>query len=251
MRIATLGTMAYVLGVATGSVEAGGGDGTVELRIVTAETFDAAGHGNGDSAAGSLAIVDLDAASFSQAFYVQARVIGDPTATGLVAIEGRLSDDGPLAFGKAPLLATEAAGVPSPGVDPQGRTGLLPLYRDNASSNSSLQNGAVVASTNEWGFIAYDTAAIGNGAGIGGEWSTVYKFTWSTVDLSERSVVLTIDAESSIYRTDDGSHAVAATPGQFELIFDDCDDIDRDGNDVVNVLDLLDYMNGWFERATF
>ncbi len=244
-----------MFGLAAGLVfgaGASGGQGTVELRIVTAETFDAGGHGNGDSIEGAFAVVDLDASSFARSFYVQARVMGDPAAIGLVAVEARLSDGGSTSFTPSTLVATEAFGVPTPGIDPAGREGLLPPFRDNAPSNSAPQNGQMIASSNEWAFFPLDTDPTGNGAGIAGEWATIYKFDWSTTDLSERNVLLTIDAPVALYLQEDGSQAVAETvPGQFELVFDDCDDIDRNGDDMVTVLDLLDYLSAWFERATF
>ncbi len=131
----------------------GGVDGTIELRIVTAETFDlTTGVGLGDSSSEPLTVE----APFSGEFYVQARITGDDTATGLVTFDGQLRDDGSGSWSAAFLTATEWNGFATPGLAPSGQRGLYPAYLRGPQGrlDDHAANGVLDPVTGDWSFFA-------------------------------------------------------------------------------------------------
>ncbi len=196
----------------------GGVPGSVNLRIMTAETFDGStGVGNGDSSAGPI-MVSPGASSFSQDFYVQALITGDPAATGLTTFDGTITDDTSGTIGKAALTNTEAIGFAVPGPDFQSRTGMFPNYRSTIGTNNE-QTGNGDATGSIWNYLPLDISP-GNGEAIGGTWANIYKFNWSTSDTSGRTVTLTAGGTFGGYQASSGLQQPAPLlAGTFMVIF--------------------------------
>ncbi len=197
-------------------------DGTIELRIVTARTFDAMG---AELTASSTDPINVDpmATDFSQDFYVQARVMGDADATGLVTFDGNITDDGNGTVSIATLTNTEALGFNVPGNDFMNRAGMFPSYRatiGGEAGNSDAGNGAAEPMTGNWLFLPLNIEPAGNGQGIGGAWSDVYKFNYATSDVSARTLTLDVFAEFGGYQSSNGLQQPAPiAAGSFDILF--------------------------------
>src|SRR5690606_19274781 len=115
-----------------------------------------------------------------------------------------LRDDLSGAFAPALLTNDEATELPAgtiPGNDVDGRTGMLVDYRSligGAAGNTSTANGALVDGA--WAFLPISVAPSGVPDAVNA-FDTAYKFTWSTDDLTPRTVNLTIQAEGGAYQS--------------------------------------------------
>ncbi len=217
--------------------------GTIELRLVVADEEGLTPNSLDDGPASisdNVAGIDL---------YVQARIVGDPDATGLTTFDGVMSDSGPNGDFVATLLTnTEAIGAPVPGDDFQGRTGMFPSYRATIGpNNGDLGNGNPFDDTLL--ILPLNIDATGNMEGINGDWANVYKVNWSSPDATARTVTLTIDAVFGGYQSTGGLvEPVPITPSTFELTIGDSGCPCEFGGDAgtIDVQDLLAFLAEWF-----
>ncbi len=214
--------------------------GQIELRIVESD-------GEGlDANNLSTGPVMVEGAG-SVTMYVQARIMNDPDATGLVTFDGALVDsDGSGSFAAVLLTNTEAIGSPIPGDDFQGRTGMFPNYRATIGpNNADLGNGNPIGG--EWLFLPLNIVPTGNGQGLNGNWTNTYKVAWTTADATARTVTLTVDALFGGYQSTNGLvEPVPIVNDTFEITIGSSCPCERTGNMTVDVLDLLDFLSVWF-----
>src|SRR5690606_12836579 len=117
-----------------------------------------------------------------------------------------------------------------------------------AAGNTSTANGALVDGA--WAFLPISVAPSGVPDAVNA-FDTAYKFTWSTDDLTPRTVNLTIQAEGGAYQSGAGLQQVPfvtafTLPVTITASTPACA-CETDGNDAqVNVFDLLAYLDLWF-----
>ena len=156
---------------------------------------------------GPVVIDATGATEVSVTLWVRAQITGDTTATGLTTFDGRLSDGGDGgAFNHAVLLTYEVTpGLPNfPGAtdtpDFSGRRGMLPDYRATiGNNNADPGNGA--DDGGDWTFLPLSISATGAGGIV---MTPVYKFTWTSMDTSARTVTLTVGAAGGGYQSPTG-----------------------------------------------
>lgn len=221
---------------------------TLDLRLVTPPDA---------PVPGSTAGVELEAGQPGPVvveLYVQARLSGDPAATGLAAVELTMFDDASGAFSAAPLTNEEALDLAPgawPGLDAQGRTGLFPDYRSLLAAgddgNSSRYNGREVGGN--WDFTPVSFARSGVDDAVE-SFDNIYKVRWVTNDTRARRVRLRVLTNGYGYQTPSGS--VVSYEGAlngFNVDFNgpscSCALDDVPG---VNTFDLLIFLDSWFAQ---
>ncbi len=210
---------------------------TVQIRLVRSD--DEAFHANDTGP------IEVATESPSVTGYVQARLVGDDIATGVVTFDGVLTSDGGGVFEAAPLTNTEAVGFAVPGLDVRGRTGLFPSYRATVGlANDDPGNG--VQFDGAWRILPLNIEPAGNGEGLD-SWANVYKFRWSADGPALPEVTIEAGAALGGYQSLLGLRQPApVTPGTMRLVSVPrclCDRVWPD--DQLNVLDLLDFIDAW------
>lgn len=199
--------------------------------------------------------VVADGEPISLTLYVEARVSGDAAATGMTTFDAMLRDDLSGSFAPALLSNDEAAELPAgtfPGNDADGRAGLLVDYRalvGGGAGNGLVGNGGLV--NGAWAFLPISISPSGVPEAVN-QFDTVYKFTWSTDDLTPRTVNLNVQAQGGAYQASPGGLQQVPFVGAFTLPVTivassaSCP-CEADGNDAqVDVFDLLAYLDLWF-----
>ncbi len=215
--------------------------GTIQMRLVVSD-----GEALASNDEGPLTIAD---AATGVELYLQARIDGDATATGLTTFDGFLTDDLSGAFAPGALTNTEAIGAPVPGIDFQGRAGMFPSYRSTIGpDNSDAGNGFLDG--NLYRILPLNITAVGNGEGLNGNWANIYKLNWTSGDPTERTVTITADANLGGYQAASGLREPAPIAADtFELTIGASCPCERNGTEPVDVLDLLDFLSDWFAQS--
>ncbi len=212
-------------------------DGSIELRFVTPHP---------DFSPEDVTIAD---ASAGIDLYVQARIVGDGEATGITTFDGKLQDDGSGTF--APVLLTffEAFDFDNGLDDPSGRTGMFPTYRATIGPNNNDSGNGVVF-FDQWAFLPLNITPSGNGEGLSGNWSDVYKFNWSSTDDTPRTVDIDLTAVFGGYQSITGLREPAPViPDSISITIDNATcpcDLNLTGD--TDVLDLLLFLSDWFPQ---
>ncbi len=184
-------------------VASASGQAEIQLRVVGAAEFDlASGAQTAPPLVGSGSVDPGLVGPFSAEFYVQALIVNAPEATGFVTIGGELRDDITGIFEPAPLTNTEALNNQVPGLDFQSRTGLFPSYRATVGNdNSSPANGMFDTVIDAYTFLPLNIEEAGNGECLDGEWCNLYRFRWTTPDLTDRTIQIEATSEFGGYQT--------------------------------------------------
>lgn len=186
--------------------------------------------------------------------YVQARLRGDPAATGLAALEVSMDDDASGVFSPA-LLTNEEAFDLAPGsfagLDVQGRSGLFPDYRSlltaGGAGNGSRYNGLNVGG--DWKFTPMSFARTGIQDAVD-SFDNIYKVRWVTNDTRARRVTLWVLTNAYGYQTADGpvvNYETAVDTFTIDFNGPSCT-CALDEVPGVDTFDLLTFLDSWLAQ---
>ncbi len=218
--------------------------GDIELRLVIAD----------DEGVGQpVPSVDLqNPVSNAVPLYVQARIQGDLLATGIASFVGELNDDATGTIHPLPLTQSEASGIPgAPFPDPQNRIGMFPIYRDIFGLDNFHPGNGQPIGPGLFQFLPLSLPTNGNGQGLEGQWSNIYKCVWQSEDPTPRLVDLTIQSQLNLgaytrANTSDLKNIESVRSFTLPLRINLCPCETGGDPAVVDVQDLLQFLSLWF-----